>query len=1047
MYMKKVLLFCITILSVLMCTELRAQDRVVSGKVTNAEDAGGIPGVNVVLKGTTQGAITDVEGAFSLGVPPTGGTLVFSFIGYKSQEVDIGERTVIPVVMQQDATQLNEVVVTALGIEKSAKSVGYAVGKVKNDELVQAKAINLATALSGKVAGLQINTINNGITPTTRITLRGNRSLTGNNQALIVIDGTQSTVDVMNFLNPNDIESITVLKGANAAALYGADASNGALVITTKKGTTSAPSINVSNTTYWESISFLPKLQTGFGSGTEPFSRTYIPFENQSYGPAFDGQPVALGRTLEDGSIQMTTYDYKKNAKRDSYDVGKTVQNSISVTGGDKVSNYFLSVQDVNTNGIVGGDKNRRTSIRLNASRTFDKLKTSFSVAYALRQTNKTTSDFYNDVLNTPGHIPLDQYRNWRSYKNPDGSLNYANPNNYFNDYFYNPFMQKDINRQLDRNANLVGNAELSYQFTSWFSALYRVGLTYKGTDTQTHTEKFDYNDFAKSTGKYIAQSNIAGAAGDYLGNENKLVQDFILNFKKDFGSFSTNLILGNNVREEKSNFVSSQATALVLPGVYNINNRVGETVGAQVESTARVQGFYGDLTVGYRDYLFLHASGRRDAYSVLSKANRNTFYPGVDVSFVASEAIPSLVNNNLLSDLKITASATKVGNVNVGPYALQNTFATGLGFPYGSLAGYSLGNTFADPNLKPELTTSYEIGAEVGLLQNRINLEAAYYTQQTIDQTVNIDLGRATGYTRATVNAGTVRNQGYEITLKTIPVVTTSGLKWELNLNFANRSTKIDALYQDLQSINLSNYYGQTSDASLGQVFAEVGQQYPVIKAISYLRDPQGRVVIDPATGYPIKDPNLKTFGQANPKYTLGIQSTLRYKGFSLNALAEYRSGGYVFHYLASTLWFTGVADATAAYGREPFIFPNSVYKNADGTYTPNTTIATRDGGLGAWDSNLRTVGENFVTSADFIKLRELSLSYDLPKSLLGGLKYIKGVSVGLVGRNLLMFLPKENKYTDPEFALDGTNSVGLNNTRQTPPTRTYGFNVSLNF
>jgi TonB-linked SusC/RagA family outer membrane protein len=1044
--MKKILRLCFIAMLLVAGGNAWAQERLITGKVTSAEDGTPIPGVNVVLKGTTSGVLTSVDGEFKINTPLEG-ILVFTFIGLKTQEIPIGARTIIDVHMATDARQLSEVVVTALGIEKSAKSLGYSVGKVKNDELVQGKAINLATALSGKIAGLQINTVNNGINPTTRITLRGSRSLTGNNQALIVIDGTQSTVDVLNYLNPNDIESVSVLKGANAAALYGADASNGALIITTKKGGNQSPSINISNTTYWESISFMPKLQSRFGAGTEAYSRDYIPFENQSYGPEYDGKMVDLGRTLEDGTTQQTPYTYKKNAKLKSYDVGHTVQNSASLTAGDKVSSYFLSAQDVNTTGIVPGDKNRRTAIRFNASRQFEKLKTAFNVGYSLRQTDKTTADFYNNVLNTPGDVPLNEYRNWRNYKNADGSMNYANPNNYFNDYFYNPFMSKDINRQNERYGLLTGNAEASYQLTNWFSALYRVGMTYKSYDYKFHGEKFEYNAYAKGTGKYIAQSNIAGGSGDFVGFENKLVQDFILNFKKDFNSFTTNLIVGSNVREEKSKFVGVIANGLVLPGIYNINNRVGETAGNEFETTTRVQGFYGDFTLGYKDYLFLHASGRRDAYSVLSKANRNTFYPGADVSFVASDAFPSLISNGILSDLKVTASATKVGNVNVGAYALQNTFGTGIGYPYGSLAGYSLGNTYADPNLKPELTTSYEIGAEFGLFENRVNVEAAYYTQQTVDQTVNIDLAGSTGYSRATVNAGTLQNSGLEITLKTTPITTTNGLKWDLNVNFADRNTKVKALYQDLNTINLSNYYNQTSDASLGQIFAEVGQQYPTIKAISYLRDPQGRVVVDQATGYPIKDAALKTFGQANPKYTIGIQSILHFKGFSFNVLAEYRRGGYVFHNLASTMWFTGVAEATAAYGRERFVFPNSSYQNADGTYTANTDITTKDGGLGAWDSNLRTVGENFVTSADFVKLREASLSYDLPKTLFQKMNFVKGVSIGLVGRNLLMFLPKENKYTDPEYALDTSNSVGLNNTLQTPPTRTYGFNVAINF
>lgn len=246
---------------------------------------------------------------------------------------------------------------------------------------------------------------------------------------------------------------------------------------------------------------------------------------------------------------------------------------------------------------------------------------------------------------------------------------------------------------------------------------------------------------------------------------------------------------------------------------------------------------------------------------------------------------------------------------------------------------------------------------------------------------------------------------------------------------------------------MNLSNYYGLTSDASLGQVFATVGEQYPTIKVIAYKRDPAGRVIVNAETGYPSVATGLKTIGQSNPKYRLGLTTSLKYKGFGLNAVAEYRGGNYIYHGLASTEWFTGVASATAAYGRERFVFPNSVIANADGTYTPNTNITVKDGGLGTWDSNLRRYGENFVTSAAFWKLREVALSYTVPTKFLASTKFIKSASVGLVGRNLITLLPKENLYTDPEFANTTTNAVGLNSNAQTPPTRTYGFTVSLGF
>jgi TonB-linked SusC/RagA family outer membrane protein len=1048
--MRKILLLKMLPLFLVLITSMAwAQERVVTGRITAKEDGSSLPGVNVVVKGTTNGTVTDADGKYSVSVPSAGGSLVFSFIGLKAEEVVIGDRTVVDVQLGLDVTQLSEIVVTALGIERSAKSLGYSVGKVKNDELVQAKAINVATALSGKVAGLQISTINNGVNPTTRITLRGNRSITGNNQALIVVDGTQVPVDVINSLNPNDIENVTVLKGANAAALYGADASNGALIITTKKGGNQAPKITFSNTSYLEEINFLPKFNTGFGSGTEKYSRVYIPFENQSYGPAYDGSIKDIGRTLEDGTTQKVTYNDKTSEKLKAYDKGSTVQNDISLSGGDKVSSYFISLQDVNTKAIVPGDESRRTTIRMNAGRTYDKFKTSFNLSYSLRQVDKTTSDFYSNILNQAGQIPLSSYRNWRNYKNDDGSLNYANPNNYYNDYFPNPFMDKDIRRQKDRIGTLVGNIQLEYQFTDWFSALYRVGVTNTLTDQKFTTEKFTYNSFAKASGKYIASQDITGASASSIFNENRVVQDFLLTFKKDFGSFTTNLVLGNTIREEYARFVLTGANALVIPGTYNVGNRVGEPAAGDGYSLKRIIGTYADLNIGYKDYLFLHVSGRQDDYSTLSNSNRTFFYPGADISFVATDALPFLKENQILSYAKITASASKVGNVNVDPYRLQNIFTAGAGFPYGSLAGYTTGNVFNDPNLKPEFTTSYEIGADLAFFDSKVTMELAYYTQETSNQTVTIDLARSTGYQAATLNAGTMANKGFEVSVKATPITTSSGFKWTVGANYSNTDTQVTSVYGDLKNINLSNLFGFTSDASLGQVFAEIGQQFPLIKTVSYLRDPQGRVVVDKNSGYPLKDPNIQNQGQLVPRHKLGINTSLKYKGFTFNALAEYRGGNVVYHGLASSMWFTGTSAATTAYDRERFVFPNSSYKDeATGNYVANTTVATEDGGLGAWDTNLRTIGENFVTSGAFWKIREISLVYDVPTSVVSKTKFLKSASVGLVGRNLWSFFPSANIYTDPEFAL-GTNNgaIGLNSTAQTPPTRTYGFTVSLTF
>jgi TonB-linked SusC/RagA family outer membrane protein len=1043
--MRKLLLI-ITVLFFGLGMQAFAQDRQISGKVTSSEDGSPLPGVSVAVKGTSKGTTTGADGSYKIAVG-NGASLTFSFVGFDNRTVAVGNQSVINVALGSNTSELQEVVITALGVQRSKESLGYAATTIKGSEINQARAVSVASALQGKVSGLQINTINNGVNPSNRVVLRGNRSLLGNNEALVVIDGTVSTGDVLNFLNPNDIDDVTVLKGANAAALYGSDASNGALIITTKRGSAGAPKISVSNTTFVEEISFMPKFQSGFGGGTEAYSRIYIPFENQSFGPAYTGAQDDLGMPLEDGTLQKINYSDKPNAKLNSFDKGVTTQTAVSLSVGDKASTFFISAQQNNTKAVVPGDVKTQTALRMNASHEYSKFKGAFNIGYTTNSIDFTTSDFYNTILNTPGQVPLDEYRNWRDFKNADGSLNYAHPNNYFNAYFYSPFFNKDVNRRNEINTTLSGNVELTYKATSWLSFLARVGITKKDYYGKAFQEKFKYSAYAKSVADFAeAQNDLNGAVFDYNFSDNRFSSDFFLTADKSFGAFTTTFIAGINNKENTFKAVSASGSSLVIPGLYNVGNRVGEPGVGQSDSKTRLIGAYADLTVGYNKYLYVHVSGRNDWSSVLGKTNRSFFYPGVDVSLVLTEAIPSMRELTFLSFAKIRAAATKVGTINVGPYALQTTFNPG-NFPYGSLAGFSVGNTLPDPNLSPEFTNSYEIGGEFSFLNNRVNLELAYYTQKTTGQTLFTSTSQATGYSTALINTGTLENSGFELDLKTTPVKLANGFQWDMNLNFSQVDNKVVELFQGINELNLSNFYGLTGDASLGQVFATVGEQYPTIKVLAYRRDPAGRIIVNSETGYPSLAPGLKTIGQSNPKYRLGLTTSLKYKGFNLNAVAEYRAGNYIYHGLASTMWFTGVAEATAAYGRERFVMPNSVIANADGTFTPNTNITVKDGGLGAWDSNLRRYGENFVTSAAFWKLRELALSYNIPNKILASTKFIKSASVGLVGRNLITLLPKENLYTDPEFANTTTNAVGLNTNAQTPPTRTYGFTVNLGF
>lgn len=1073
--MKKILLATLLVWVVLMQVAW-AQDRQVSGKVTTNEDGSPIPGVSVAVKGTTRGVTTNAQGNYQISAA-SGSTLVFSAIGFARQEVMLGNQTSLNIVLGSNTDELQEVVVTALGVQRQREQLGYNAEAVRADKITQARATNLATALSGKVAGLQINTIGNGVNPQTRIQLRGNRSLTGNNQALIVIDGVQVPSDAINYLNPNDIDNVTVLKGANAAALYGSDASNGALVITTKRGSAGAPKVTLSNTSFVEEISFMPKMNTRFGPGTENYSRIYIPIENQQYGPAYTDGPVTylddhgnyvtengtslpVGRPLEDGTIVRLPYRPVPNTHRNAFDKGFTNQADVSLSAGDERGSFYISLQDVNTRGIVPGDKFRRTGARMNASREYGKFKGSFGVDYRVGSFDAaggvdelgqaTGSNFYRNILNIAANHDISSYRNWQPLKLADGTMNPANPNNYFNDYFANPYFDLANNRSTGATRYFQGQATLEYQPLKWLSLLYRLGATNNQYDAKSHTGVYNFTAFAKSNGKYNAR-DIAGSVADFSSVTSRLNQDAFLQASHDFGVISTKLLLGTNVQERRRNYQIMSANSLVVPDLYNISNRVGEPSVYQYSSLQRLYAVYGDLELGYNDWLFVHLSGRNDWTSVLSRGNNSYFYPGADLSLVLTKAIPALRENRLVNSARLRLAATRVGNVTVGPYSLATIFGVGSGFPFGSLAGYSLGNTINDPGLQPEFITSYEAGLELGLLNDRITLDLTYYNQESRNQTVQIDISQATGSNRATVNAGVMANNGFEADLKFSPIRTTTGFRWDVGVNYSLTDTRVKQIYQGLNDLNLSAYYGAVN-SSLYQVFAIKDQQYPALKVVDYQRvkdvvanSSDDRVIVSPTTGYPQKAGALRHVGQTVPRHKLGLNTTLSYKGFRVMATAEYRGGAYIGHGLAETMWFTGASYATTVYGRERFVFPNSVIANADGSFTPNTSVTVRDGGLGAWDSNLRNYGTNFVTSADFWKLREVGISYEVPASWISRTRLFKTASIGLVGRNLITLLPKENIYTDPEFNNTASNAIGVNATYITPPTRTYGVTVNL--
>lgn len=1078
--MKKFLLVCFSFVFALSAW---AQEREVSGKVTSSEDGSALPGVNVLLKGTTVGAVTSADGEFKLSVPASGGTLVFSFIGFQSQEVVIGDRTVVDVALATDVQQLNEVVVTAVGITREARTIGYSVANVKNDLLTQAKVTNAAAALSGKVSGLQINQTDNGVNGSVRIVLRGNRSFLGNNQALVVLDGVQVSNDYINSINPNDIESTTILKGATAAALYGSVASNGVMIINTKTGRNSVPVITVSSTTQVESVSYIPQLQKRFGpNGSEKgtgdpgnfyidpnFPYPYTAYENQNFGPEFNGAIAPLGLPLANGSRQYTTYSQKYNEHLNFFNHATTQQSDISFAVGDKTSNYYVSFQDVNKNGTIPQDKYRRDAFRFNGSKSYG----AFTVSYKLQYTSTITDvnfapagDFrttaYWQWINVGMNVPLTQYKDWQN--NP-----YATPSGWYDEYYFNPYWQIGNNRRKTNNQDFLGNLELSLQATKWLNLLARGGLTNRSFHQTDHNAALNFDPaIVFPTAQRLSNpGNTPAGVAEFYGNQKRVNIDFLATASKKVNDFDLRLIAGNNIFDDYAvgSSVSSNNLLAFNPTIYNTAYRNGNLSGGHLESRQRRVSVYGDFTATWKNFLTLHGSFRNDWTSLLAQSNRSFHYPEIDMAFVFTDAIPMLKDNQIISFGKITASWAKVGNVSLNPYELQGVFNAGT--PYSALGNVPVlyqSRSVVDANLKPEFTTAKEIGLDMGFWDQKITAQAAYYTSTTTNQTVSFGTSVATGFTQARVNTGEMLNQGMEYDLKITPISTSSGLKVSVGGNYTNIiNNKVNSIYTSATGDKLTQILIGDNGSTLGGLpigpatgnqlnsYAIVGKQYPQLQTTDYYRDPQGRVIVDPVTGLPTRNSALVPFGQTNPKHRLGLWTQATWKGFSFYILFDYRAGNVIYNQIGNNLDFAGTGLNSARAGREAFVWPNSVVKNADGTFTspgtPNTNVSINDGGINFWTGAYNVTGSNYVTSADFWKLREMSLGYDIPKEIMERTKVIKTAKVTLTGRNLFMWRPKSNIYTDPEFSQDNSNAVGTTTVFQTPPTRLYGVNLTLTF
>lgn len=1059
--MRKLVLLVPSLLFLL--TGLLAQKNTITGRVTD-EKGITIPNASIKIKGSKAGAIADNDGSFVLNVA-AGTKLIISASGYKEVEVDAADNLVVALV--EENKTLSEVVVTAQGIRRRPKELGYSVAKVSNSELTVGRAPQVAAGLSGKVSGLVIINANNSIDPAVKFNLRGYRSMSGNNDALIVIDGLPQppgSSTMFNLLNPNDVESITVLKGGQAATLYGSQGINGALIITTKRGQKGKMRVSFSSSYNTEKINIMADFQDTYGSGSHyatsfgaaGYKPNYLDrmkdnwrsYENQQFGDAYDGSLRPAGRILEDGSVNMLPYSAIPGIREDIWNTGYTLNNQVSFSGGSDNSTFFFSGENNATEGIVPGDKSNRTGARFSASQEYGNLKIGFSANYVQVRYNRTSFNFYNESINQAAHIPLHEYRDWKTNK-------FAHPNAYYNDYYTNPYFRLDNDRRRYQDANFNGTFELTYKITPWLSVFNKFSAMNNVRTEKATVGQFFHSQWAKFQAEVPAQwdqgdgsgitralTDLQGAVADFSNTENLLNNELQLLINKNFEDFNLKGIVGMNGYNRKTKDIAVSSSSIVVPDVYNVSNRRGELGGGEANTEERKYGYYADAQLGWRDMLFVHGTIRHDASSRFYKASREYSqyaytYAGVDASAVITELIPVL-KNNILTYAKIRAGYNKNGNDNIRLYGLDPAFGNAPGFPYGNVVGISVGNILPDADLQPEFVRTLEVGGELQFLNNKINLDISYYTQKSEGQVLQVKIPVSTGYTDLLLNVGQTKNWGYEADLK-IQLMKKAKLSWDLVVRGSINENKVIKLYPGVSEFFVSGY-------SYGGTYVVQDMIYPVLKATSYVRDSLGRIVVSRTTGYPLTTGPLKSFGRVTPKYMLGAGTTVSYAGFTLATNWEYRGGNYMFSDLGRQMTFTGSGKWTE--NRAPHIFPNSAYLDAaSGKYVQNTDVMTREAEYALYADVYRLISENFVAPAWFIKMRDINLSYTFSNNLVSKTKVFSGITLAIFGRNLVTIKDKANMYADPEFSFTTGNGIGINNTDQTPPVRQLGINLNLNF
>ncbi len=1082
---------------VAMAVSLQAFSQIeISGRVTDGDTGESLPMATVSIEGTSLGTIADLDGNFTITANSDTDILVCSFVGYLSKSISIGNQRVINVSLFPDLAEIDEVVVTALGIKRSKKALGYAVQDVKGDEISETNPSNVVSALSGRIAGAHVVTSSGQVGASSTIQIRGNKSLSGSAQPLFVVDGTPimngissarsstSSTDFGNAamdIDPSNVESISILKGPSASALYGSRAANGVILITTKKGAgQKGLGVEFSSSLIFDNVYLLPNYQNEYGQGLEGSEFLYKKWESsprnrgKSYQEFTDARGfqwgtepgqgrmmdadeswgVRLGAGLlvaqmdspidpETGNIIKTDWKANPDNVKDFYETGITSVNNLSLTKGGEMGHSRFTMGYSKQKGTSPNTDQRKMNLGINSGiKLSDKLSVDVNVNYVnLKNDNlpQTGNSMRNPLLEYNAWFGRqvntkylkDHYDEIIDYKGNLTAFNWMmgygsqHPNPYWN--AYKNTMSRDRNR-------IYGNAAINYELFEGIELMARVG-----TDFFTENRRFIYHKYSRDwTPMYTDATN--GNLWEQYRIESETNADLLLKINKnisdDITLFST---IGGNYRKAFDQYATTSGTNLVIADFFSTSNFEGEPNVDFTKYTKVTNSVFGSANMGFRNYLFMDLTLRGDWSSTLPSENWNYWYPSVNLGFIFTEALG--IASDAITYGKLRAGYAIVGD-DTSPYSLSPVFySQGTTFNNGTSANginmFGVQSTLPSVDLLPEMTYSTEIGGEFRFLKSRLGLDITYYNATTKNQLINVDIPYSSGYSGWMKNAGSINNSGIELQINGTVIKSDNGFNWKALLNWSTNRNEVVELADNLEELHITTYMSLNSNTSL---MAFPGKEWGAIYGTNYQKNEDGKIIVS-SSGRPLSTPKPVILGYVNPDWIGGIANTFSYKGLSLNVLVDFRKGGDVFSYTKAIGQKTGILQCTVEDGiRENGIVVDGVYEDG----TENTSVISAQD---FWSAS-RNWGELSIVDGSFIKLREVVLSYNIPSSITDKLK-LQSAMFSLFGRNLaLLYTDKSNDvHIDPEVSTGGsTGGIGLEQ-YQLAPSRSLGLKLNIKF